>query len=101
MKTATIAALLLVFALTTPRNALALRFTQTNLVSDISGNALHTDPNLVNPWGLAPGGSGVFWTANNVTGTSTLYDPDGTIRSLVVSHPLPTIRRHCFFSWCG
>jgi len=80
-------ALLLVFALSAPRSAQALRFTQTNLVSDISGAALRTDANLVNPWGLAPGGSGVFWAANNVTGTSTLYDPDGTIRPLVVSIP--------------
>jgi uncharacterized protein (TIGR03118 family) len=87
MKPATMAALLLVFALPASRPALAQRFTQTNLVSDLPGNALHTDPNLVNPWGLAPGASGVFWTSNNVTGTSTLYDPDGTIRSLVVTIP--------------
>jgi uncharacterized protein (TIGR03118 family) len=86
MKTATIAALLLVFALP-PSPALAQRFTQTNLVSDIPGEALNTDAHLVNPWGLAPGASGVFWTSNNVTGTSTLYDPDGTIRSLVVTIP--------------
>jgi len=87
MKTATIAVLLLVFALPTSRPAQAQRFTQTNLVSDLSGQALRTDANLVNPWGLAPGGSGVFWAANNVTGTSTLYDPDGTIRPLVVTIP--------------
>ena len=87
MKTATLAALLLVLALPTPRNALAQRFTQTNLVSDLQGEALRMDANLVNPWGLAPGGSGVFWAANNVTGTSTLYDPDGTIRPLVVTIP--------------
>ena len=87
MKTATFAAILLVFALSTPRPALAQRFTQTNLVSDISGEALRTDANLVNPWGLAPSAGGVFWTANQGTGTSTLYDPDGTIRSLVVTIP--------------
>jgi hypothetical protein len=28
-------------------------FTQTNLVSDIAGMAKITDPNLVNPWGMA------------------------------------------------
>jgi uncharacterized protein (TIGR03118 family) len=86
MKTATIAAILLVFALPTSP-ALAQRFTQTNLVSDINGEALRTDANLVNPWGLAPGASGVFWASNNVTGTSTLYDPDGTIRPLIVTIP--------------
>jgi uncharacterized protein (TIGR03118 family) len=87
MKTATLAAIILVFASSTPRPALAQRFTQTNLVSDQSGAALRTDANLVNPWGLAPSAGGVFWTANNGTGTSTLYDPDGTIRPLVVAIP--------------
>ena len=56
-------------------------------MSDIAGKALNTDANLINPWGLAPGASGVFWTSNNVTGTSTLFDPDGTIRPLVVAIP--------------
>src|SRR5258705_956461 len=87
MKTATIAALLLVFALPASRPALAQRFTQTNLVSDISGGALRRDANLVNPWGLAPGASGVFWVSNNVTVTSTLYEPDGTSRPLIVTIP--------------
>ena len=27
-------------------------YQQTNLVSDISGMASHTDPKLVNPWGI-------------------------------------------------
>jgi len=87
MKTATIAAILLVLALPTSRPALAQRFTQTNLVSDQSGEALRTDANLVNPWGLAPSAGGVFWTSNEATGTSSLIDPDGTIRSLVVTVP--------------
>ena len=87
MKTATIAAILLVLALPTSRPALAQRFTQTNLVSDQSGVALRTDANLVNPWGLAPSAGGVFWTSNEATGTSSLIDPDGTVRSLVVTVP--------------
>jgi uncharacterized protein (TIGR03118 family) len=86
MKTANIGALLLVLAVSASP-ATAQRFTQTNLVSDLPGKALHTDTNLVNPWGLAPGASGVFWSSNNITGTSTLYDPDGTIHSLVVTIP--------------
>jgi uncharacterized protein (TIGR03118 family) len=87
MRPATIAAVLLVIALPTSTPALAQRFTQTDLVSDVAGGAVGTDANLVNPWGLAPGASGVFWSANQGTGTSTLYDPDGTIRSLVVTIP--------------
>jgi len=87
MKTATIAALVMALALPMSHPALAQRFSQTNLVSDLPGHALHTDANLINPWGLAPSAGGVFWVSNNVTGTSTLYDPDGTIHPLVVTIP--------------
>jgi uncharacterized protein (TIGR03118 family) len=57
----------------------------TNLVSDIPGVAKFTDPNLVNPWGLSIGSE--FWVSNAETGTSTLYDLDGTPFSLVVTIP--------------
>jgi len=33
--------------------AFAQRYSQTNLVSDISGLAAHTDSRLVNPWGIS------------------------------------------------
>ncbi len=65
----------------------AQQLRQVNLVSDVAGQALRVDPNLVNPWGIVPGASGVFWVSNNGTGTSTLYDPDGTPRPLVVTIP--------------
>jgi uncharacterized protein (TIGR03118 family) len=48
-------------------------YRQTNLVSDIPGRAQLTDPNLVNPWGLAAGPTTPLWVANNGTGTATLY----------------------------
>jgi uncharacterized protein (TIGR03118 family) len=51
---------------------------QTNLVSDIPGRAIHTDPNLSNPWGIAESGSSPFWIADNHTGLSTLYNSSGT-----------------------
>lgn len=51
-------------------------FEVENLVSDIAGSA-NLDANLVNPWGLASGPTSPFWTANNGTGTSTLYNGDG------------------------
>ena len=92
MRLVTLAVLLLASGLMPDHAAVAQGFMQTNLVSDIPGRALHTDANLVNPWGIAPGASGVFWTANNGAGNSSLYDPDGTPRPLVVSIPggLPT-----------
>ena len=54
-------------------------FTWRNLQSDIAGVAERTDPNLVNSWGLVINPTAeVFWIADNGTGVSTLYRPDGT-----------------------
>src|SRR5438046_10101253 len=59
-----------------------------NLQSDIPGVAEHTDPNLVNPWGMAPNSSGsTIWVSDNGTGVSTLYKQDGTANTLVVTIP--------------
>ena len=33
--------------------AQASSYQQTNLVSDLAGAAVHTDPKLINPWGIA------------------------------------------------
>jgi uncharacterized protein (TIGR03118 family) len=63
------------------------RFGQTNLVSDIPGMAAFTDPDLVNPWGIAFGATSPFWVANNGTGTSTLYNTGGMKQSLIVTIP--------------
>src|ERR1700737_1851491 len=52
-------------------------FRWVNLQSDIPGVADRTDANLVNPWGLAVGPTGIFWVADNHTGVSTLYAPNG------------------------
>jgi uncharacterized protein (TIGR03118 family) len=63
-------------------------YSQTNLQSDISGVAAHTDPNLVNPWGMTANSTGtVIWVSDNGTGVSTLYHQDGTAVSLVVTIP--------------
>jgi uncharacterized protein (TIGR03118 family) len=68
----------------------ATPFSQTNLVSDGSVMAASTDPNLVNPWGLALAPTGPMWVANNHTQTSTLYDGTGVKQSLVVAIPPPS-----------
>ncbi|MDB5352978.1 MAG: gdhB 2 [Planctomycetota bacterium] len=76
------------------RLLLATGFTQTNLVSDIAGMAKTTDPNLVNPWGLALGLGSGFWVANNRSGTATVYDGNGkplpAATPLIVSIPTPS-----------
>jgi len=64
-------------------------YNQTNLVSDIPGRALHTDPGLQNPWGISFGPSTPFWISNNGAGVSGIYDSDGTRRPLTVSIPAP------------
>jgi uncharacterized protein (TIGR03118 family) len=46
---------------------------QVNLVSDIAGLATITDPQLVNPWGVAHSTTSPFWTSNQGTSTATLY----------------------------
>jgi uncharacterized protein (TIGR03118 family) len=48
-------------------------FRQRDLVSDIPGRAQLTDPDLVNPWGLAAGPNTPLWVADNGTDVSTLY----------------------------
>jgi uncharacterized protein (TIGR03118 family) len=48
-------------------------YRQTNLVSDLPGLAQLTDPDLVNPWGLAAGPTSPAWVADNGTNKATLY----------------------------
>jgi uncharacterized protein (TIGR03118 family) len=58
-------------------------YLQTNLVSNTSGNALLTDANLKDPWGISFSTASPFWVsdqASNVGGMSvtTLYRVNGT-----------------------
>jgi uncharacterized protein (TIGR03118 family) len=75
--------------------AVTSSFRQTNLVTDDQSvlaslgqsPAAHTDPNLVNPWGIAFAPTGPFWVADNGAGVSTLYDGTGSAQALVVTVP--------------
>jgi uncharacterized protein (TIGR03118 family) len=60
-----------------PAPSTSSAYTVQNLVSDVPGLAAQTDPNLVNPWGVALNASGPFWISNNHTGTTTLYNGAG------------------------
>jgi uncharacterized protein (TIGR03118 family) len=69
-------------------------FAQLNLVSDVAGFALYTDPNLVNAWGLVLNRNGSVQVANNGTGTSTAYFKDGeqypsSVSPLIINIPGP------------
>lgn len=64
-------------------------YQQHNLVSDGFITADHTDPQLVNAWGIAFNPNGPVWVNDNGTGVATLYDGDGVKQSLVVTIPPP------------
>lgn len=72
----------------------ATSYGQTNLVTDDQtvlaslgyAPAAHTDPNLVNPWGISHSASSPFWVSDNGTGLSTVYNGGG---SLLLTHTVP------------
>jgi uncharacterized protein (TIGR03118 family) len=68
-------------------NAALAQYQLTNLVSNQVGAARHTDPLLVNAWGLAYGPGGPFWISDEASGWSTLYDGSGAKQSLEVVIP--------------
>src|SRR3974390_3008746 len=59
----------------------------TNLVSNQVGQARHTDPLLVNAWGLAYAPGSPFWISDQGSGWSTLYDGNGKKVSFEVLIP--------------
>jgi uncharacterized protein (TIGR03118 family) len=80
--TVSLALLLLVTAA-----AMAQSYSATNLVSNLTGKAKHTDALLTNPWGLAYGPDAPFWISDNASGWSTLYTGAGVPQSLQVVIP--------------
>ena len=52
-------------------------YQQTNLVSDLPDLAAHTDPHLVNPWGMSRSSTSPFWVSDNGKGVTTLYNGSG------------------------
>ncbi len=68
-------------------NAAWAQYQLRNLVSNQVGKASHTDPLLVNAWGLARSGGGAFWISDQGSGWSTLYDGQGVKQGLQVVVP--------------
>ena len=62
-------------------------FTVHDLVADTAGPAPVTDASLVNGWGLSAGPTTPWWTSNNGTNSSTLYNGSGVKQALTVSVP--------------
>jgi uncharacterized protein (TIGR03118 family) len=69
----------------------APHFAITKLVSDQAGVAAHTDPALVNAWGISHAPGGPLWISDNGTDQSTIYQSDGSpIFAVPLSPGAPT-----------
>lgn len=71
-------------------NATAARaaFVQTNIVSDISGDALLTDLNLKNPWGMSASSTSPFWVSDQANNTASLYN---ALTPAIINPPLVSV----------
>src|ERR1700720_1781603 len=76
-----------VLALITGAVCFGQHYTQINLVSNESGVAPVTDPQLINPWGISRGSGSPWWVSDERTGLSTLYNGAGAKQSLIVTIP--------------
>jgi uncharacterized protein (TIGR03118 family) len=79
--------LALALALMFVSSAAVAQYQLTNLVSNQTGQARHTDPLLVNAWGLVYAPGSPFWISDNGTGWSTLYTAGGVKEGLEVAIP--------------
>lgn len=85
-KSALVAGALVAATLLLAANAVG-QYQQTNLVSDLPGQARHTDPNLIDPWGLVFLPHGNFLTVNARSGLATMYGPRGKVLPLTATIP--------------
>jgi uncharacterized protein (TIGR03118 family) len=68
------------------------QYRQRNLVSDKSGMARHTDPNLIDAWGMAELPDGGFIVADALSGFVTFYTRDGkTLRPPITVPAAPSL----------
>jgi uncharacterized protein (TIGR03118 family) len=84
-----------------PSSNMGTAYLETDLVSDQAGVAPLTDPNLVNPWGIAfspanltanpPSKGSPFWVSDNGTDKSTLYIGDSGTTPLSINTPLGSV----------
>jgi uncharacterized protein (TIGR03118 family) len=68
-------------------NTALAQYQLTNLVSNQFATAKHTDPLVVNAWGLVHGPGTPFWISDAGSGWSTLYNGQGVAKSLRVLVP--------------
>jgi uncharacterized protein (TIGR03118 family) len=70
-------------------DGLGADYVQVNLVSNSQSvaSALNTDPNLINPWGIAASATSPFWVSDQGSEKSTIYSASGVPSPLVVTVP--------------
>src|SRR5438309_5699959 len=68
-------------------NIALAQYQLTNLVSNQVGVAPHTDPLIVNAWGMVHAPGSPWWISDNNSGWSTLYNAAGVKQGLVVKIP--------------
>ncbi|MGA2440372.1 MAG: TIGR03118 family protein [Tepidisphaeraceae bacterium] len=56
-------------------------YVETKMISNEPGVAPITDPNLIDPWGLAFSATSPLWVSNQGSGTATVYKITGTSSS--------------------
>jgi uncharacterized protein (TIGR03118 family) len=73
---------------TSPTTTPSTAFAETVLVADTAGfGAAHIDTTFINGWGIAVGGTGVFWLSSNHGGVTSIYDGAGTTKIPPIAIP--------------
>src|SRR5437762_3431745 len=71
--------------------AQAAPYLQTDLVSNIPGLAIITDPSLVNSWGASHSPTSPFWISDQGTNLATRYAVNGgTVTKAALTVAIPT-----------
>lgn len=83
----TLASVLILGLMTFISNVALAQYQLTNLVSNQVGQARHTDPLIVNAWGLVHAPGSPWWVSDNGSGWSTLYNAAGVKQGLIVEIP--------------
>jgi uncharacterized protein (TIGR03118 family) len=67
-------------------------YTQTNLVSNVPGLAVITDPTLINPWGVSHSAASPIWVSEQGSNASTLYavTANGNVSKNALTVAIPT-----------
>ena len=78
---------LVTLAVASSQSLRAQFYVQSNLVSDLPGEAMVTDTNLVGAWGITASSSSPWWVNTTFSGKSLIINGAGQPQALVVTIP--------------